>query len=146
MKPDAKIVAYFERNKIFTLATSSENIPYCAICFYVYNEERNSLVFISSETTRHIREAALQPVVSGTVFSTEQSIASLKGIQFTGLLIKPEPAYAKKLYVNKFPFAMAGNHEFWEICLSYCKMTDNTLGFGKKIIWEKKLEVKSVPE
>ena len=42
----------------------------------------------------------------------------------------------KKLYFKAFPYAIAMNPALWQIKIDYFKMTDNKLGFGKKIIWQ----------
>ena len=42
----------------------------------------------------------------------------------------------KKLYFKAFPYALALSPKLWQIKVNYFKMTDNRLGFGKKIIWQ----------
>ena len=43
----------------------------------------------------------------------------------------------KKAYMKRFPFARLMKTNLWILELNYIKMTDNLLGFGKKLIWEK---------
>ena len=43
----------------------------------------------------------------------------------------------KKIYYKKYPFAVAFPGNIWGVELTSIKMTDNTLGFGKKIEWKK---------
>ena len=43
----------------------------------------------------------------------------------------------KTVYLKKFPFAILKNTALWYIEPTFLKFTDNRLGFGKKIIWEK---------
>jgi len=41
----------------------------------------------------------------------------------------------ENIYFKSFPYAVAMNPKPWQIKVNYFKMTDNKLGFGKKIIW-----------
>lgn len=137
---DKKITNYLKANTIFSLATSVDNKPYCAICFYAYEEEMNALIFSSDEKTRHIREGIHNSQVSGTIVNSKNEITRLQGIQFTGLFSEPEETMkeiAKKSYCEVFPFARLMQSPLWLINLEYIKMTDNTLVFGKKYTWEK---------
>jgi uncharacterized protein YhbP (UPF0306 family) len=44
---------------------------------------------------------------------------------------------AKSAYLKRFPYAALMNTSLWIVDVSYIKMTDNRMGFGKKLIWEK---------
>lgn len=135
---DKKIITYISKNKVFTMATSVENQPYCAICFYVFDETRNFLIFLSDNTTKHISDALKNSMVAGTITTDVVSVAKIQGIQFEGVFVNPskemqEDFYSK--YYDKFPFARAKPSPIWGIELTAIKMTDNTLGFGKKLMW-----------
>ena len=39
--------------------------------------------------------------------------------------------------LKKFPYAVLMKTTLWILEIEYIKMTDNRLGFGKKLIWEK---------
>ena len=39
-------------------------------------------------------------------------------------------------YLNTFPYARTMNPHFWEMKLTFIKMTHNKLGFGRKLTWE----------
>ncbi|MCX6297115.1 MAG: hypothetical protein NTX97_13845, partial [Bacteroidetes bacterium] len=61
-------------------------------------------------------------------------------IQLKGKFIIPENELlttAKKSYYKKYPFAIAIPGDLWILEFEYIKFTDNTLGFGKKLIWNK---------
>ena len=77
-----KIEAYILERKVFTLATCNNNIPYCANCYYVYNNESKTLIFLSSDTTRHIAEALSNNKVAGTIDNDDTTVAKIKGLQF----------------------------------------------------------------
>ncbi|MDD5509104.1 MAG: hypothetical protein PHD25_12400, partial [Bacteroidales bacterium] len=40
-------------------------------------------------------------------------------------------------YLKRFPYAIATKLDLWVLELEYVKMTDNRLGFGKKIEWRR---------
>lgn len=135
---DKKISEYISENKVMTIATSVNNVPYCANCFYVFDEEKKILIFLSDDSTRHISEALQNSYVAGTINTEVTSVAKIKGLQFTGNFINPEGELQKRfynVYYNKFPFAKAKPSLVWGVELNYIKMTDNTLGFGKKLTW-----------
>jgi len=44
---DKRIIRFFRKHHVLTIATSNENEPWCASCFYVYLEEENAVVFTS---------------------------------------------------------------------------------------------------
>jgi uncharacterized protein YhbP (UPF0306 family) len=53
---DPRIVKFFRKHHVLTIATSVDNEPWCANCFYVYLEEEDSLVFTTGGDTRHGKE------------------------------------------------------------------------------------------
>lgn len=137
---EKKIVDYIKTNKVLTIATSEKNIPYCANCFYVFDEENSLLIFLSDDATRHISEALSNSNVAGTINQPFSTVAKIKGVQFTGNFINPTDEQAKTFYAqyyDKFSFAKAKPSAIWAIDLLSIKMTDNTLGFGKKLRWER---------
>jgi len=137
---EKRIIDFIEEHHIFTLATSYENKPYTCTCFYVYLEKENLLVFTSDMETRHIREIEQQNKIAGAIALETSIVGKIRGIQFTGTVKKLEDAeltVAQKAYIRRFPIAMLAKTTLWGINPDFIKMTDNRLGFGKKIIWEK---------
>lgn len=137
---DKKISEYIISKKVFSIATSVNNIPYSANCYYAFDPTTFSLLFLSDKTTRHIKEAILNNIIAGTISSEAKTVATIKGIQFTGKFIVPtdenkEDFYT--IYYKKFPFAKLKPAPIWAVSIEFIKMTDNTLGFGTKLIWEK---------
>jgi len=135
---ESKIIDYLQKNKVLTLATAVDNVPYCANCFYVFDERGKTLIFLSDNNTRHIREALLNKNVGGTVQNGVTTVAKIQGVQFTGEIVNPDSDQEKnfyKTYYKKFPFAKTKPSPIWGIRLNWVKMTDNTLGFGKKLVW-----------
>jgi len=137
--PDARIQSFIMEHHVLTLATVHNNIPWCAHCFYVYDEEHNCLYVASDEHTRHVKEVIENSTVAGAIVLETKTVGKIRGLQFSGIMIKPEGAEmqrARKKYVFRFPYALITNTVIWQIQLKYVKFTDNRLGFGTKLIWE----------
>ena len=137
---DERISTFIQKNQVLTLATSDGEAPYCCSIFYVFRAEKCCFYFMSSRETKHIQQAIRQPLVAGTIVPGDTSIAKIQGIQFTGIIDQPqneELGEAKKIYLKKFPIARLFDSDFWSVEIDSIKMTDNTLGFGKKILWNK---------
>jgi hypothetical protein len=118
----------------------SDRGPWCASCFYAWDEENNTLVITTDTATRHGSEFLANPSVAGTIALETWRVGRIRGIQFTGTITKPsgeELSRAKKTYIRRFPYVALTDLHLWIISINYIKLTDNRLGFGKKIIWEK---------
>ena len=142
---DKRIIRMFKKHHIFTLATSHDNRPWCATCFYVYDETSNRIIFTSDHDTRHINEGIVHYEVSGAIALETIIIGKIRGIQFSGTLTEltgEDYAIAMKQYLRRFPYAApyVKSTSLWAINPDFLKMTDNRLGFGKKIIWHKNTE------
>ena len=137
--PDKRIVDFINEHHVLTLATSVENSPWCANCFYTYLEDENCFVFTSDVETRHVQDVLANSNVAGSVVLETNTVGKIQGIQFAGKMGKPEKELAskvKKAYLKKFPFAVLMKTTLWVVHPVILKMTDNRLGFGKKLIWE----------
>lgn len=138
--PEKRIVDFIKEHHVLTLATISENIPWCANCFYVYLEDENCFVFTSDDDTKHIQNVKNNSNVAGSVVLETKTVGKIRGIQFQGILEKPGKELAmkvKKAYLKKFPFAVLMKTSLWILKPGFIKMTDNRLGFGKKLIWKR---------
>lgn len=138
--PEKRIVEFINEHHVLTLATTTNNIPYCANCFYTYLENENALVFTSDIETKHISDTMQQDNIAGSIVLETKTVGKIQGIQFTGKISKPEKELekiAKKAYLKRFPYAVLMKTQLWVVDLSFIKMTDNRLGFGKKLIWDK---------
>jgi len=136
---DPAIIKFFRKHHVLTIATSVENEPWCANCFYVYLEEENVLAFTTGIDTRHGKEFVKNPVVAGSVVLETMIIGKIRGIQFQGKVSEPEGdvlSKAKWAYLKRFPPAALMDTHLWIVTLTHIKMTDNRLGFGKKLIWK----------
>jgi uncharacterized protein len=140
--PDKKIVDFIVKHHVLTLATSFEEEPWCANCFYVYLPEENTLVFTSDFETKHIHQASHNIYVAGSIVLETNIIGKIQGIQFQGIICEPKGEFLDKVkmaYLKRFPISMLMDTHLWAIDLTLIKMTDNRLGFGKKLIWKKDL-------
>ncbi len=137
---DSRVIRFFRKHHVLTIATSVENEPWCANCFYVYLEEENALVFTTDDVTRHGNEFIKNPKVAGSVVLETMVTGKIRGIQFQGIVSEPEGEMLSKArwaYLKRFPPAILMDTHLWIVNLSYIKMTDNRMGFGKKLIWTK---------
>lgn len=137
--------SFMESQKNLTLCTAVDNAPHCASCFYAYVSEGHFVVFKSDKKTQHVYNAFINDKVAGTIIPDIDKTGTIKGIQFIGKFIVPTGAFAeqvKKKYYGKYPFALAFAGDLWGIELQSVKMTDNTLGFGKKLSWERSVSEK----
>jgi uncharacterized protein YhbP (UPF0306 family) len=136
---DERIVRFFKKHHVLTIATSVANRPWCANCFYIYLPEENALVFTTDSETRHGREFAINNIVAGTVVLETMVVGRIRGIQFTGIISEPSGDLLDKssnAYLRRFPVALLMETRLWFVRLTHIKMTDNRLGFGKKLIWD----------
>jgi uncharacterized protein len=136
---DRRVIRFFKKHHVLTIATSVGNEPWCANCFYVYLEDENALVFTTDITTRHGSEFLKNSLVAGSVVLETLVIGKIRGVQFQGVVSEPEGTLlpkAKWAYLKRFPPAALMATNLWMVKLTLIKMTDNRLGFGKKILWQ----------
>ena len=136
-----RIFNFISEHHILTLAVSTENGSWCATCFYVYLHDQNRFIFTSDPRTRHIREVMKNNdyYVSGAIALETKMVGKIRGIQFSGYLTNlkgEELKNAKNAYLKVFPIARFSRLHLWGLTPDFIKMTDNRLGFGKKMIWK----------
>lgn len=132
---EKRIVDFIKRHHVLTLATvSSEGAPYCAACFYAYDKERNRLVFTSDDTTRHAQEMLQSAKVAIGITLETRIVGKVQGAQICGVAERGDER-DKAEYVKRFPYAAVAPLNIWAVTPTFIKLTDNTLGFGKKLIW-----------
>ena len=130
-----KIAEFIEEHHVLSLATTFENeISVCSL-FYAYSKEKNSFVVASSEQTTHIENVKQNNRVAGNILLETKTIGKIQGVQFQAEFFPLKDTELKELYFKTFPYALALLPTLWEIKVSSFKMTDNRLGFGKKLIW-----------
>lgn len=125
---------------MLTLATCAGSIPYCSNLFYTLLEKEFCLVFTSDKNTRHIIEASQNPVVAGSIVLETETVGKIQGLQFCGKITEVSGKLKIKAiaaYLKRFPYAALSGTPVWVVEITYTKFTDNRLGFGKKLVWEK---------
>jgi uncharacterized protein YhbP (UPF0306 family) len=135
---DNRIIRFFKKHHVLTIATTVEDEPWCANCFYAYIENENTLVFTTDLTTRHGKDFLKNSLVAGSVVLETMVLGKIRGIQFQGIVSEPDgemSVMARNAYLKRFPPAILMDTHLWIVKLTHIKMTDNRLGFGKKLIW-----------
>lgn len=132
---DDRIVKFLRRHHVLTLATVADGIPYCANAFYAYDAARNRLIFTSDPATRHAQQMCSQTQVAASVVLETRIVGKVQGLQLCGSVSRGDEE-DKRRYVGRFPYAALAELTLWALTPDYLKFTDNTLGFGKKLIWK----------
>lgn len=139
----AAIGHYLAKNHVLTLCTTAESQLWCASCFYVFDPQQMALIIMSETHTRHAQLALINDRVAGTVAAQTKNIALIQGVQFRGqlkLLEGGQAVIAREQYIKRFPVAKLASAPVWILSLDELKMTDNKLGFGKKLYWQRKTD------
>ena len=136
---DDRIVDFLSNNHLLSLATSKENLPHCCNCYYVFDQTQQVLIFSSDPKTSHANHFLDNPNVSATISKDNIDYKKIQGIQLKGIvhLIEKDLARYNEMYFNQFPFAKNMPLYLWCLEIISVKMTDNNLGFGNKINWQK---------
>lgn len=135
---DEKIGKFISKHHLLSLATFGESL-WCCSAFYAFDADAVVFIIASDEQTVHIQNSKLNTRVAGTIAHETKVVGKIQGIQFTGEITILEDEQERALYIKRFPYARAMNPTLWKIELDVIKMTDNTLGFGKKLIWNREI-------
>ena len=118
--------------------------PYCFSCVYAFDSEEKLLYYKSSAGTRHSEILLHHPAVAGTILPDKLNMLHIKGIQFEGIVLPADHPFARHAsarYYKKHPLALTQPGSIWTIQLNFIKFTDSSLGFGKKITWNRQEEI-----
>ena len=131
-----RIAIFLDEHHVMSLATSDfKSLSVCSL-FYAYSKNKNSFVIASSDETAHIEHIKQNSNVAGNILLETKTVGKIQGVQFKASFSSLEDEELKKLYFKNFPYALALSPKLWQIKVNYFKMTNNRLGFGKKIIWQ----------
>ncbi|WP_434580142.1 pyridoxamine 5'-phosphate oxidase family protein [Sulfurimonas sp. NW15] len=131
-----KITAFIQKHHVMSLATTDrDRLSVCSL-FYAYDTKSLSFIVASSEETLHVKHILKNPFIAGNILLETQEVGKIEGLQFRGEMKQLQNSALKKLYFKTFPYALAMMPKLWQIEVHYFKLTDNRLGFGKKIIYE----------
>jgi hypothetical protein len=138
MAMDETIRKFISKHHLLSLATMGESL-WCCSAFYAFDKETKTFIIASDKKTLHIENTKQNTQVAGTIAQETKVVGKIQGIQFSGEITIVEDEREKSLYLKRFPYAVAMNPTLWKIELDTIKMTDNTLGFGKKLIWNREI-------
>jgi uncharacterized protein len=143
---EARITRFLKRHHVLTLSSVSDQGSWTAHCFYAFMQDQQSLVFTTDSGTRHGSEMLKNPNVSAGIMLETRVIGKIRGIQLTGraipLAITAQTESIREVrtaYLKRFPYALAMKLDLWVLTIDYVKMTDNRLGFGKKLEWKREV-------
>ena|SRR5436190_4304651 len=135
------ITEFIEKQKCASVCCLDEkNDPYCFNIFYAFDKSEWRLYFKSSHNSNHAQYLLKNKTVAGTILPDKLNLFAIRGVQFTGFVTdNPDLVHhhAAEEYHKKFSFALAMPGEVWTIQLETIKLTDNTVGIGKKICWHR---------
>ncbi|MGI6479172.1 MAG: pyridoxamine 5'-phosphate oxidase family protein [Salinivirgaceae bacterium] len=137
---DKHIIDFIGRHHVLTIATSDKNIPWCASCFYAWIKDKNVFVYTTDHDTRHGIEALKNQNVAANIVLETRIVMKIQGLQISGITFpvdKTNEEIAKTTYLKRFPYARISDLNLWILDPQHLKLTNNKLGFGKKIIWQK---------
>lgn len=139
------IIAFLQKQTCATICcVDAEGRPHCFNCFYAFHPEQGMLYFKSSPSSLHSQLINKKPFVAGTVIPDKLNKLVVKGIQFEGeLLLEHHPLSLKAgdYYHKKHPLSLAMSGQIWAIRINFIKMTDSSVVFGKKTIWNRHAQV-----
>ena len=139
------VADYLERHHAMTLATCGPDGPWAAAVFYVNDGE--DLFFLSSPTSRHCRNLALDARCAATVQDDTSDWVRIKGVQLEGAVSElhgAEEARARQLYGAKFPLvgkpegaptailAALAKVRWYRLRAERLHFIDNSRGFGHR--------------
>ena len=137
------IIEFIEKQKCASICcVDAEGNPYCFSCFYAFNADEGQFYFKSSADTYHIKIILANPSVAGTILPDKLSLFTVKGIQFQGNLLPLNHELSVKAmgnYYKTHKLALAIPGIVWTVELNQIKMTDSSMGFGKKTNWQRNM-------
>jgi uncharacterized protein YhbP (UPF0306 family) len=134
------LIRYLKKQHALSLCATNGDDLWCANCFYVFDDASMAFWLMTEPDTRHGALMQANSRIAGTVNGQPKSVLLIKGVQYQGiiqLLSGEREAVARHAYQKRFPVAKKVTAPLWEITLDELKMTDNALGFGKKIVWQR---------
>lgn len=136
-----KIAEFIARQTCGTLACVDETgQPWCFSFFYSWDEDGGLLHYKSSADTRHSIILQSDKKIAGTILPDKLNLLQIKGIQFEGELLSPDHPLTtggSAHYHKRHPIALAMSGDIWTIQVNHIKFTDNSLGIGKKLTWNR---------
>lgn len=130
-----KISEFISSKHLLSLAVvADDGMAYAASCFYAFSPDDGMLYIAGDEDSIHMSAALKSGAAAGTIALDTKIVGRIQGIQFRS---KVEVARTNTIYLRRFPYAAAMSPKVFSLSLEWVKFTSNTLGFGKKLIWQR---------
>lgn len=137
MTIDKKIEDFIKKHHVLTLATATEQgEPYCCNCFYAYDASSAAFIFTTDTTTHHGQMMLKNSRVAASIVLETRTVGKVQGLQIVGRSVRAKEG-DRLSYIKEFPYAAVTDLSLWRVEADMMKLTDNTLGFGKKLIWQR---------
>ena len=138
---DSRILDFIGEHHVLTVAcVSRDGELWCANAFYVFDSQEEGFIITSEEKTRHAQLFLVNPTVTGSVVLETEKVGKIRGLQFSGTVRRCDGGLfdrCRLLYLKRFPYAVFKGGEVWLLRPDTMKYTDNRLGFGKKLLWQR---------
>ena len=132
-----KIAQFISKHHVLTLATATLNgEPYCCNAFYAFDKDDNAFIFTTDSTTRHGQMMGENNRVAASIVLETRTVGKVQGLQIVGRAVRAKEG-DRLTYIKEFPYAAVADLSLWRVEAEMMKLTDNTLGFGKKLIWQR---------
>lgn len=141
----SSICRYLVQHTTLSLATCSDGRPWSTDLFYA-SDDSCRLYFVSSVTTRHCQDIAVNPRVSVSISEQVAGWKEIKGLQLdgvAGVVSGADRNGVTELYFTKFPalkklhyaseiLKLLRKSSFYRISPKWIRLIDNSKGFGHK--------------
>ena len=113
------ILAYLAQNRLMTLATAKNNLPWATTVFFAYDQNLN-LYFISEPATRKIKNILANSRVAVTIDREQPGSGKIRGVQLEGRaekLDKKKDLAELKIFEDRFNWTerYLASHELFQI-------------------------------
>ena len=113
------VLDYLEQNRMMTLATCKDDVPWAASVMFAYDGRLN-LYFISKPDTRKTQNLLDNPKVSATINQIQKTPGKVIGVQLEGsaeMLGKTKNKQELEIFKNRFNWAekYLHDHELFKI-------------------------------
>jgi len=131
-----RIEDFIAQHHVLSLATSNAAFELsCCSVFYAYDASSMGFIFASDSKTTHIQHIQANPKVAANILLETDKVGLIQGLQIQGECHLVDDVQQKKLYFKTYPYALALAPTLWCLHVSSFKLTDNKLGFGKKLYY-----------
>ena len=150
------VAQYLRAHHVMTLAAQGADGPWAAAVFYA--SDGDDQIFLSSPTSRHARQLAIDGRCAAAIHSETIDWHSIQGIQLEGsvdALAGAQRDHAMRVYGEKFPFARPAiaapaivqalaRVQWYRLRVARLYFLDNAQGFGHRQLFERELPIDSI--